>query len=113
MTTEITIRPATGTWVIRADGAVLAETENALELSENGYPPVIYFPRTDVGMDFFEKSKHTTICPHKGTATYYSIAAESGQITDAAWSYEDPKPAVKAITDHLAFYANKVVIEKV
>lgn len=113
MADHITIAPAEGEWVIRAGGAVLAETGNALELTENGHNPVIYFPRADVAMAFLEPSDTRSTCPHRGEARYYSIIAKSGAIKDAAWSYEDPKPGVEAIAGHLAFYPGKVAIEEV
>ncbi len=113
MSDHITIRPATGTWVVRAGGAVLGETTEALELIEGDYPPVIYFPRADVAMAFLEPSDTTSTCPYKGSASYYGIAAKSGLIKDAVWSYEDPKPAVAAIKGYLAFYKSKVAVEEV
>ena len=48
MAPKITITRATGTWVVRAGGAVLGESKNALELSEGDHPSVIYFPRSDI-----------------------------------------------------------------
>ena len=113
MADYITIQPATGEWVIRAGGAVLAETRNALELTEAGHNPVIYFPPADVAMAFLEPSSTVSTCPHKGQARYYSIIAKSGAIKDAAWSYESPKPGVEAIAGYIAFYPGKVAIEEV
>lgn len=113
MADHITIRPAGGNWTIRAGGAVLGESTNALELIEGDYPPVIYFPRSDIATAFLEPSDTTSSCPHKGTATYYSIVAKSGPIKDAVWSYEEPTDAVSEIKDHLAFYASKVAVENV
>lgn len=113
MPDHITIRPATGTWVVRAGGAVLGESIQALEMTEGDYPPVIYFPRADIAMAFLEPSDTTSTCPHKGSATYYGIAAKSGLIADAVWSYEDPKPAVATIKGYLAFYKTKVTVEEV
>ncbi|MDX1781707.1 MAG: DUF427 domain-containing protein [Thalassovita sp.] len=101
--TEITIRKAEGNWVVRAGGAVLGETSDALELSEGDLAPVIYFPRDDVAMAFLDKSEHSTHCPHKGDATYYSIVTKSTTLENAAWSYEDPMEDVARIKDHLAF----------
>ena len=111
---DIKIRKASGTWTVRAGGAVLAETTNALELSEPGYGDVIYFPREDIAMAFLDETDHATHCPHKGDASYFSIIAKSGEIKDAVWSYENPKAAVAAIKDHVAFYkSDKVAIEEV
>ncbi len=111
---DISIRKAAGTWTVRAGGAVLAESRNALELSEGDHPFVIYFPRGDVAMAFLEKTEHTTHCPKKGDATYYSIITKSTELVNAAWSYEAPLADVDRIKDHLAFYSSETVtVERV
>ena len=112
MAAQITIRRAPGTWVVRAGGAVLAETSAALELVEGSLPPVIYFPRDDVAMAFLERTDSATTCPHKGQASYYALHMKSRVIPDAAWSYEEPLPAAAEIAGHLAFYPDKVVVER-
>ncbi|MEL6957458.1 MAG: DUF427 domain-containing protein [Pseudomonadota bacterium] len=112
MADHIKIRPATGTWVVRAAGAVLGESSAALELTEGEYPPVIYFPRSDISMAFFDKSDTVSTCPHKGTATHYHLVAKSGTWEDAAWSYEAPKDGVSEIAGYLAFYPSKVAVEQ-
>ena len=113
MSDHVNIRKAEGTWVIRAGGAVLGESANALELTEGRYPPVIYFPRGDIAMAFLDATGTSTTCPHKGQASYYSIETKSGTIPDAAWSYEDPKEDDRAIAGHLAFYPDKVTLEHI
>ena len=113
MADHIKIRPASGNWTVRAGGAVLGESSDALELVEGDYPPVIYFPRADIAMAFLEPSDTTSTCPYKGKATYYSIVAKSGPIKDAVWSYEEPLKGVEAIKGHLAFYPSKVAVEEV
>lgn len=112
MTSHIKIRKAAGTWVVRAGGAVLGESKNALELTEGDYPAVIYFPRDDIGMAFLDRSEQTSHCPFKGDATYYSIVTKSDIIKNAAWSYEAPNPEVAEIAGYLAFYPNMVAVEK-
>ena len=67
MAAHITIHPAEGTWVVRADGAVIAESRNALELTEGSYPPVIYFPPGDVAMAFLEPSDRVTTARTRAT----------------------------------------------
>jgi len=113
MSDHIKIRPAKGTFVVRAGGAVLGETIRALELTEGSYPAVVYIPREDIAMAFLDPSITTSSCPHKGQATYYDIEAKSGTIKDAAWSYEAPHADVAAIAGHLAFYGNKVAVEQI
>jgi len=110
--TDIRIHKADGTWVVRAAGAVIAESKNALELVENGHDGVIYFPRAAVAMAFLDESDHSSVCPHKGEASYFDIAAKSSTIKNAAWSYESPIDAVAEIKDHIAFYADNVAVEQ-
>lgn len=113
-TPKITIRQAPGTYVVRAGGAVLGESRKALELSEGDYPPVIYFPRDDIAMAFLDDSDHSTNCPFKGDARYFSIVTKSKTIDNAVWSYENPKEDVARIKDHLAFYVtDEVTVERV
>jgi uncharacterized protein (DUF427 family) len=94
---------------VRAGGAVLGESVNALELVEGDYPPVIYFPRGDIAMAFLDATDHSTHCPHKGDASYYSVVTKSTTLENVAWSYENPKEEVARIKDHLAFYSNDTV----
>jgi uncharacterized protein (DUF427 family) len=110
---EITIEPAKGTWNVRAQGAIIGETTNALLLREGGLPPVLYIPRADLQMVFFDRSTHLTTCPLKGQANYFHLVGKNRTIENIAWSYEEPLSAVAQITGHLAFYHGDVTIEKV
>ena len=112
MADHIKITSADGTWVVRAGGAVIGESKRALELREGDYPPVIYFPKEDLGMAFLEASETVSHCPYKGDASYFSIQTKSTLIKDSGWSYETPKPGVEAIKGHIAFYPQKATVEK-
>jgi uncharacterized protein (DUF427 family) len=46
-------------------------------------------------------------------ASYYHLADGGHRDDNAVWSYEEPKAGVEAITNHLAFYPDKVEIERV
>ena len=109
MEKKITIRKADGNWSVRAGGAVLGESANALELSEGSLEPVIYFPREDIAMAFLDKSTHKTHCPSKGDANYFTIVTKSRSIENAVWSYETPIEAVERIKGYLAFEQSDVV----
>jgi uncharacterized protein (DUF427 family) len=113
MADNIRLRKAIGTWVIRAGGAVIGESRNAVELTEGDYPAVIYFPRNDIATVFLEPSQTHSHCRHKGDADYFSIVAASGTIHDAAWSYASPPESLSQIAGHLAFYTDKVAVERV
>lgn len=109
MSGNITIRKAEGNWVVRAGGAILGESRAALELSEDGFAPVIYFPRGDIATAFLDDAEKTTYCPHKGDAQYYSIVTKSTTIQNAAWSYEAPVEAAEQIKSHIAFHTSDLV----
>ena len=114
MSDHITLTKAEGTWSVRAGGAVLGETTNALELREGDYAPVIYFPRGDIAMAFLDASNKTSHCPHKGDASYYSVVTKSRVLQDAVWSYEEPNEAVAAIKGYLAFYPiEEITVEQI
>lgn len=114
MVDHITIRKAEGTWTVRAGGAVLGESSDALELTEGDYPPVIYFPRSDIAMAFLDDSDKTSHCPHKGDAHYFSVVTKSRTLENVVWSYEDPKPAVEKIRGYLAFHnVEEVAVEQI
>lgn len=97
---------------ITVDGQVIAETDQALTLKEASYPPVHYIPRADTNMALLAKTDRTTHCPHKGDASYFSIAAGGATLANAIWSYEEPFPAMTEIAGFLAFYPDKVKIEE-
>ncbi|SEK62855.1 DUF427 domain-containing protein [Pacificibacter marinus] len=111
MADHIKIRKAPGKYVVRAGGAVLGETSDALEVIEGDYPPVIYFPRDALAMAFLDASDTTSHCPFKGDASYYSIQTKSVLIEDAAWSYENPLQGMEKIKGYLAFYPQKAAVE--
>jgi uncharacterized protein (DUF427 family) len=109
---HITITPAGGTVTVRVNGAVIGETTRALELQEGSYGPVIYVPREDMAMALLDPSARQTTCPHKGNASYYSIVTPAGTLADAVWSYEAPLEQVAGIAGHLAFYTDRVTVER-
>ena len=86
-------------------GQVVADSARALLLRERGHLPVYYFPREDVRTERFQRTDHSTHCPRKGDATYYTVAAGERAAENAAWSYEAPSVAgAEALAGHLAFY---------
>jgi uncharacterized protein (DUF427 family) len=95
--------------IVSVAGRVIADTREALTLSEAHYPAVDYIPRKDVDMTLLARSDRTTYCPYKGDAAYFSIPA-GGERSNAVWTYETPYAAVAGIRGHLAFYPDRVEI---
>ena len=106
----ITVEPAAARITVTAGGTPVADTTAALALQEAKYPTVYYIPLADVRSDVLKPSDHTTYCPYKGDASYYSIATAEGELADVVWYYAEPYSAVAEIAGHVAFYANKVDI---
>jgi uncharacterized protein (DUF427 family) len=108
----ITIEPHTGHVVVRFGDSVVADTRNALELKEASYPPVLYIPREDAKLAHYERTAHTTHCPYKGDANYFTLIDGEHRAENAVWTYETPFPAMAEIANHVAFYPSKVTIAR-
>jgi uncharacterized protein (DUF427 family) len=104
----IEIQPNPSRVVVTVGGKVIADTVEALTLSEAGYAAVQYIPRRDVDMAALVRSDHVTYCPYKGEASYFSIPIGGARSTNAVWTYETPFPAMAAIKDYVAFYPDRV-----
>jgi uncharacterized protein (DUF427 family) len=96
-------------------GEVIADTRDAVELHEDTgvgkktvAPIVYYIPRKDVKMDRLARTSHTTHCPFKGDASYFSLR---GGPENAVWSYEAPYDETMALKERLAFYPDKFEIK--
>lgn len=96
---RIKLHPVSQRVQVHADGKLLADSNQALELIEQGYPPRHYFPRKDVRIDLLTTSENTTHCPYKGDTVYFSL----GYNKDIAWSYEQPIEGLEAIASKVAF----------
>ncbi|GAA2338815.1 DUF427 domain-containing protein [Streptomyces caniferus] len=86
---------------VTIDGRLLADTRRPLLLHETGCPVRYYLPPEDVRTDLLTPSGTHTVCPFKGTASYWSLP-DGPQ--DIVWAYPEPRPEVAQIKDHLCFY---------
>jgi uncharacterized protein (DUF427 family) len=87
------------------NGAVLAESDKT-EVVEGNH----YFPPDAVRREFFRESSHHTVCPWKGTASYYDVVVNGQTNKEAAWYYPAPKDAAKNIVGHVAFWRGVQVV---
>ncbi len=92
----------TATW----NGTVIAESDDIVTVEGNAY-----FPRESVREDVLRPSETHTVCPWKGTASYYSLEHDGRHSADAVWYYPDPKPAAAEIRDRVAFWKDVKVID--
>jgi uncharacterized protein (DUF427 family) len=110
---RISITASPASWVIRADGAVIGETERAVEVVEAGQPALVFFPREDLAMALFEPSARTETSPALGQARFFSIVTPDATLEDAAWSYEAPAAGGDRIAGLIAFDADRIAVEEV
>jgi len=90
------------------NGTVIADTRQALVLREGPLPPAQYIPRKDIKMEFLRPTTHSTHCPFKGDASYFTVSVNGKTAENAVWTYEAPLTAVADIKDHVAFYQEKM-----
>ena len=91
---------------VRCNLKVLAESDQTEVVEGNQY-----FPPDSIMREFFIESDYHTICPWKGTASYYHIEVDGKRNENAAWYYPNPKDAAKQIKDHVAFWKGVEVEE--
>ena len=81
------------------NGTVIAESDDIVKVEGNAY-----FPLDSLKSELFTETDHTSICPWKGTANYFSITVDGETNANAAWFYKTPKDAAKEITGRVAFW---------
>ena len=89
-------------------GVVLVDTRRPVRILETSQPPGYYLPPGDVVPGLLVPTATHTFCEWKGVATYWAAEVDGERFDDVAWSYPTPNPAYAAITDHLAFYPQRV-----
>ena len=90
---------------------VLAESGRPLLLSETGLPNRFYLPADDVRQDLLEASDTHTVCPYKGTASYWSVRAGDRKLADAVWSYPQAEGDASGVSGYLCFGHDELVTE--
>jgi uncharacterized protein (DUF427 family) len=88
------------------NGAVIAQSDD-IEIVEGN----VYFSADGVNREYLQESNTHTLCPWKGTASYYHLAVNGKTNPDAAWYYPEPKSAAKNVKDRVAFW-HGVTVER-
>src|SRR5580704_13472917 len=82
----ISIERNSGRVVVSVAGRIIADTRDALTLHEAHYQPVQYIPLKDVVMAQLARTAHSTYCPYKGDASYFSIPVGGERASNAVWT---------------------------
>lgn len=106
--TRVDVLPSSRHVRVEVEGVRVAESLRPYLLFETGLPTRYYLPRLDVRMDLLEPSDTHTVCPYKGTASYYSLRIGDRLYRDLIWTYPDPVPECPKIANLLAFFNEKV-----
>ncbi len=78
---------------------VLAESDDTVVVEGNHY-----FPADALRSEHFRSTDHQSVCPWKGTASYYDVVVGDAVNANAAWHYPAPKEAASEIKDRVAFW---------
>ena len=81
------------------NNTVIAESDDTVVVEGNHY-----FPPDSIQSEYFKSSDTTSVCPWKGTASYYTLDVNGEQNPDAAWYYPDTKEAANNIRGRIAFW---------
>ena len=81
------------------NGTVIAESDHCEVVEGNQY-----FPAAAVKREFLRDSSTHTVCPWKGTASYYDVVVNGETNKDAAWYYPEAKPEAANIKGYIAFW---------
>ncbi len=85
---------------------IIAESDDTIVIEGNHY-----FPADAIQKEFYKDSKHQSVCPWKGTASYYTIVVDGKENQDAAWYYPEVSELAKAIKGRVAFWKGVKVEE--
>jgi len=88
------------------NNTIIAESDSTIVVENNHY-----FPPDSVNKEYLKESDHTSLCPWKGEAHYYSIVVDDNENKNAAWYYPDPKEKAKEIKNHVAFWNEVEILE--
>ncbi len=108
---RVDLKPSRERLRIRFEGQLIAESASTLLVNETKHAPVVYFPREDIHFEHLERTAHSTFCPFKGEASYWTLRANGRVEENAVWSYEAPFAEVAELKDYLSFYPDRTELE--
>lgn len=88
------------------NGKVIAEADAAKTRLVEGN---VYFPPDAMNQAYFKPSDTQSLCPWKGSCSYYDVVVDGQVNKDAAWYYPRTKDAAKHIEGYVAFWKGVTV----
>lgn len=85
---------------------IIAESDETIMIENNHY-----FPPKSLNKKYVKESETHSVCPWKGTASYYTLVVDGSENTDAAWYYPKAKNAAKEIENYVAFWRGVQISE--
>jgi uncharacterized protein (DUF427 family) len=85
-------------------GETVVDSRHPKLMHETGHLPVYYFPRSEVRFDLLEPTDHSSHCPFKGDASYWTLRVGDHVAENVVWGYPDPLPEAPPIAERVAFY---------
>jgi uncharacterized protein (DUF427 family) len=96
--------------IVSYESMILAESTQPVFVYETMLPVRTYLPWEDVDFGLLERTTHSTICPYKGTASYWSVKGAGSRAENIAWSYEQPLQDATQLAGLVAFYDERTTI---
>ena len=88
------------------NGSVIAESDKTVVIEGNHY-----FPAESIKKEFYTESDTHSVCPWKGTASYYTLSVDGKENVDAAWYYPETRDMAKSIEGYVAFWKGVEVVD--
>ncbi|MDE2085608.1 MAG: DUF427 domain-containing protein [Xanthomonadaceae bacterium] len=83
---------------------VIAESDHTIKVEGSHY-----FPPQSLKHEYLRDSSRQSVCPWKGTASYFDVAVGAEVNPAAAWYYPAPKAAAADIRGYVAFRHGVIV----
>lgn len=112
-TPTLSITPTRRRVRARYAGHIIADSDEALALRQDGEPVWHFFPVEDVEMAYLGRTGHIARCAYKGDAATYTLTMEGDILEDVAKVIEDPLPAAESLRGRVAFDPRRVEVYEI
>ena len=85
-------------------GQTVVDTRHGRLLHESKLLPVLYVPDAEIDAGLLHRTGHTTHCPYKGDASYWSVKVGARTAENAVWAYPDPLSSARWLQRYKAVF---------